>query len=59
MQRRTEVCRGDRHATPINHSVSAPDEAVWALYDIISHMAIKFEISAYDNGTYEVRWTDF
>jgi hypothetical protein len=44
---------------PETHTVSAPDEVVWALYNASSHQAVKFQITAYTDATYEVRWTNF
>lgn len=41
---------------PATHTVSAPEGVVYALYNASSHVALKFEITNYDGGVYDLRW---
>ena len=43
---------------PMTHAVSAPENAVYVLYQMASHRVVKFEIESYSDATYEVRWTE-
>ncbi len=41
---------------PMTHTVSAPENTVYFLYDSVTHAVIKFQITSYADGVYSMRW---